>query len=404
MKTPTDVLELIQNLKLPKTNRQTIDIVHATSRICAQTVTATMSLPRYRTSAMDGYAICSDDICKRYEIIGRILSGEDKSFEIDSSSAVKIMTGAKVPDTATIVVPIECVEVYHNHIEIKKELKTGQNIRTIGEDIAIGDTIVLQNTTINFATIGVLASQGVKNIEVYSKPKVAVFASGEELKDYKDDIKSHQIYNSNSPSLVARCGELGCDVKFVGTARDDMQSIADTIKDSLDVDMLITTGGASVGDADLTERVFESLGMDMLVDGIAIKPGKPTMIGKIGDTVVLNLPGNPFAMQIIFEMFGTVMIQKLKQSSEIYHKLITTKLKDSFTHKSKFMTLVPGYFDGESFAIATKKLPGMVSVLNHNNSFAVLGQNSDKLAKNSDIKIISINHKEFTSRQKDMIN
>ncbi len=404
MKTPTDLLELIQNLKLPNTNRQTIDIVHATSRICAQTVTATMSLPRYRTSAMDGYAICSDDISKRYEIIGRILSGEEKSFDIDSSSAVKIMTGAKVPDSATIVVPIECVEVYDNHIEIKQELKTGQNIRTIGEDIAIGDRIVLQNTTINFATIGVLASQGVKSIEVYRKPKVAVFASGEELKDYKDDIKSHQIYNSNSPSLVARCGELGCDVKFVRTARDDIRSITKNIKDSLDVDMLITTGGASVGDADLTREVFESLGMDMLVDGIAIKPGKPTMIGKIDDTVVLNLPGNPFAMQIIFEMFGTVMIQRLKQSSEIYHKPITTKLKDSFTHKPRYETLVPGYFDGESFTIATKKLPGMVSVLNHNNSFAVLGQNTNALPKNSDIKIISINHKEFTTTQKDMIN
>ncbi len=400
---PNKVLKQIQSIK-PKQKTSQIDIIDATNQISATTIKASINLPRFRTSAMDGYAISIYNKKQKYEIKGRILSGEDKSFDINSSQTVKIMTGAKVPDSACIVVPIEDVELSNNHIKLKKKFDVGQNIRTVGEDIKQGDIVIKQNECINFATICVLASQGVKDIEVYDRLKVAIFASGEELKNYQESIKPHQIYNSNSPSLVARCKELNCDVKFIGTSKDDIKSIENIVKQSLDFDIIITSGGASVGDADWTKKAFENLNMNMLVEGIKIKPGKPTMIGKIGETYVLNLPGNPFAMQIIFEMFGTILIEVLKHSSAIYHKIIKTKLKENFSHKAKYTTLLPGYFDGENFNAATKKLPGMVSVLNNNNSFAVINTNTQTIKKNQDINIIPINHKEFSTTKKSFEN
>jgi molybdopterin molybdotransferase len=195
---------------------------------------------------------------------------------------------------------------------------------------------------------------------VYKKPKVAVFASGNELKMHFEKVEKYQLYNTNTPMILARAKELGADVTFAGMAKDNVQSLKDMINNSLSSDLIITSGGISVGDADFTQEAFEEFDFCKIFQGIVIKPGKPTLFGRINDTYILNLPGNPLAAALIFELFGKIILQILTGSKDIYHNTIKAKLKNNLKNKKGRPTIIPGFFDGEFFKPSHKRSPGMV--------------------------------------------
>jgi molybdopterin molybdotransferase len=353
---------------------------------------------------MDGYAIIYEDKNSELEIIDTIYAGDNNNKLLKQNSCIKIMTGAKIPDNATAIIPKEDIEeINDNKIKIIKNTKEFQHIRYIGEDIKQNEPLINIGDEINFSKITLLASQGISHIKVYKKPKVVVFASGEELKLHYERIESHQIYNSNTPTFVSRAFELGCEVTFIGQAKDNIESIKNLIRNSLDADLIITSGGVSVGDADFTKDAFYELNFETLFDGISIKPGKPTVFGKIEKTYILNLPGNPLASALIFELFGRVIIQKLLGSKDIFHNFIYGKLKDNFKTKKGRATLVPGSFDGEYFEVSQKRSPGMVSTLSTCNSMICIDETVENLKKDSLIKILPINWKFFNNEKKDFL-
>lgn len=394
---------IIENVKSVST--EMIKIEDASGRICSQDIFATYPLPRFDNSAMDGYAINFNDSGKVVNVVGKIFAGDVVSdYTLKEGEAVKVMTGASIPLNTTAVVPKEYTEyISDTQVKIPNDIRENQNMRYLGEDIAIGEKIIKKHQELHFGVVSLLASQGITEIEVYRKPKIAVFASGEEIRPHYEKIEPHQIYNSNSPSLMARSKELGCEVDFIGSARDTLESLEDHIKRSLGYDLIITSGGVSVGDADFTKEAFDSFDMERIFDGIIIKPGKPTLFGKINDSYVLNLPGNPFASQIIFELFGTVLIQKLRGSHCVYHKTLHGKVRSKLNNKSGRITLVPGKFDGEYFDVSDKKKPGMVSVLAHSNALIALDSEVESLKEGSIVSVIKISHKGFTSDQKDFL-
>ncbi len=293
--------------------------------------------------------------------------------------------------------------LYFKNSLLLKNVKEFQHIRYIGEDIETDEILVNIGDEINFSKITLLASQGISHIKVYKKPKIVVFASGEELKLHYEKIEDYQIYNSNTPSLIARCKELGCDVTFIGQANDSVESITNFIKNSLDADLIITSGGVSVGDADFTKEALSKFKFEQFFDGIKIKPGKPTVFGKIENTLMLNLPGNPLASALIFELFGRLIIQKLLGSRNTLHNFIYGKLNEDFKTKSGRVTIIPGFFDGEYFDISNKRSPGMVSTLGKCNSMIVIDENLESIKKDSFIKILPINWKFFTNEKKDFL-
>ncbi|MEA3315353.1 MAG: molybdopterin molybdotransferase MoeA, partial [Campylobacterota bacterium] len=342
---------------------------------------------------------------KEVKVIDDIFAGSEKETQIEDGQCVKIMTGARVPKSAQAIVPFELIEIIdENYIKLPLKIKNNQHIRFKGEDIEKGEKFLSNQDEINFATITMLASQGISHIKVYREPKVSVFTSGEELKLHYESVKEYQIYNSNTPTLLSRVEELGADVAFVGMAKDNLESLKETIKSSLYSDLIITTGGISKGDADFTKEAFESFDMDIIIDGITIKPGKPTVFGKIGNSYILNLPGNPLAAALIFEMFGKIILEKLSGSKNIYHNTLYTKIKDKFNNKKGRTTLIPGFFDGEYFTPSHKRSPGMVSILHHCNSMMVLNKQNEKIEKDSIIKILPINWKFLTDNKKDFFN
>jgi len=392
-----------ENVK--KVSFEIIPIENAQTRICAQDVFAKHSLPNYNNSAMDGYALIFDDNSNEFEVTHTILAGSNIQPTISKGTCVKIMTGARVPSSASAVVPIELVEHINNtSIKISSAIKHNQHIRFIGEDIKENDHLLHDGDEINFATITILASQGITHIKVYRQPKIAVFTSGDELKLHYEQIEDYQIYNSNTPTLLARSKELGANVTFVGMSNDDVDSLKEMIVNSLDADLIITSGGVSVGDADFTKEAFNSFDMETFFDGITIKPGKPTVFGKINDTLILNLPGNPLAAALIFEVFGKSILQILTGNKNIYHNTLHTKISQDLPNKKGRTTIIPGFFDGEFFTPSAKRLPGMVGVLHNCNSLMILDKHQELIPKDSSVKILPINWKFFTNKPKDFFN
>ena len=399
-----EALRLIKS-NIKKVSFEIVPIENANGRISSEELRGTLSLPPFNNSAMDGYGVKLSDAGKNVKVIDEIFAGSEKQTDINQMQVVKIMTGARVPDSVEAVVPFELVELIDSDtIKLPENIKEKQHMRFIGEDIKKGEVILKEGETINFATIALLTSQGISHIKVYRKPKVSVFTSGEELKLHYEQIKEYQIFNSNTPTLLSRVEELGADVTFTGKAEDTIESIKDMIQNSLYGDLIITTGGISVGEADFTMEAFEQLGMETIFNGIKIKPGKPTVFGRIGNTYVLNLPGNPLAASLIFEMFGTIIMQTLNGSKDIFHNVIYTKLSENLDNKQGRTTLIPGEFDGEYFTPAPKRFPGMVSVLHKCNSIMILSKNFEHLNKDDSVKVIPFSWKFFTQNHVDFFN
>ena len=402
--TTSEALNLILNHTSTVKKTELIDIENASSRISAQTIKAKISLPKFNNSAMDGYAILLSDAGRKVAVVDKIFAGESKHPVLEENSTIKIMTGAKIPQNTQAIVPQEDVEVLESgEIILPNDIKKNQHIRFIGEDVSVDDTIVNINNEINYATISLLASQGISKIEVYARPKVAVFASGEELRPHFEEIEPHQIYNSNSPTLISRCKELGCNATFIGSAKDNLEDIKQHISKSLDYDLIVTSGGVSVGEADFTKEAFDSFDIEYIFDGITIKPGKPTIFGKIDDTLVLNLVGNPLASQLIFELFGKVIIQKLSGSNNTFHNTIQAKLQEDLSNKQGRHTIIPGHFDGEYFTPSKKRNPGMVSILNCCNAIIILNKDVKDLSANATVNVLPLNWKFFTNKEKDFL-
>ena len=388
-----------------KVSYEILPIEDAKNKISADIIYATHNLPHFNNSAMDGYGVKIKNAGEKVKITGTILAGNHKQINIKNGEVIKIMTGAKIPYGVEAVVPQEFVKnLDKNHIVLPNNIKENQHLRFIGEDIKKGELLLNNGDEINYATISILTSQGITHIKVYRKPKISVFTSGQELKLHHEKINDYQIYNSNTPTIMARAKELGADVTFIGIAKDSKKSLKKMIKNSLYADFIITSGGISVGEVDFTHEAFNSLQMEVLFDGITIKPGKPTRFGKIGSTYILNLPGNPLATALIFEVFGKIILQKLSGNKNIYHKYIKTNISEKLKNKKGRTTIIPGLFNGKCFMPSKKRLPGMVGVLHNCNSMIVLNRKNELIEKNDIVKILPINWNFFTNNYEDFFN
>ncbi len=396
-----EALTLIEK-NLPTFSTELIPIENAINRVSSKTLKATIALPTFNNSAMDGYGFRGD--ANGYNIIGKILAGDSHTYELNNGECIKILTGANVPASVETIIPQENTKESETSITIEKPVKFGANIRYKGEDINEGETILHVGDTVNSSHIGLLASQGITHVEVYRKVSVGVFASGSELKLHHEPLGDSQVYNSNTPYLLSRSEELGCNTRFVGKSDDDIESLKELITAALDCDIIITSGGVSVGEADYTKEAFESLGMECVFNKIQIKPGKPTTFGKIGKTLILNLPGNPLASALNFEIFGKFIISYLSGKKACYHDSITAKLKVDISSNRPVPNIIPGTFDGIFFTPVEKFAPGMVNVLNHCNGMIIIDANTDELKTDDNVKFLPMrwdflreNFKEFTS-------
>ncbi|MCK4875100.1 MAG: molybdopterin molybdotransferase MoeA [Sulfurimonas sp.] len=390
-----------------KKSLKILPIEQVLGMVLAEDIVASHNLPPYDNSAMDGYAVKVNGAGKLVKVTHTIFAGDDSKEVLECGFGIKIMTGAKIPYGTGCIVPIEDVNLVNSNessqdtevnIILPDNLEKNRHIRFCGEDIKSGDQLLSDGEKLHAHHITLLASQGISHVKVYKKPKIAIFASGNELKMHFENVESYQLYNTNTPTFFSRALELGCEVDFIGTAHDSLEDIHLHIKSAMNSDLIITSGGVSVGDADFTKEAFGAFGCKTFFDKIEIKPGKPTTFGKVGDTLVLNLPGNPLAAALNFELFGQSIILALSGNKSKYLKAIHTKMKSDYKLKFGRRTLVPGFFDGSSFEPYKKFAPGMISPLATSNAYIIVDEDCGFIEKDSDIKIIPTRFS-FTSKK-----
>lgn len=380
-----------------------LPIEQALGFILAEDIYATHNLPPYDNSAMDGYAVKISDADKCVKVDHTIFAGDNSSEILKSGYAIKIMTGARIPEGCECIVPQEETSECQDGIKLPQNLSTGKHIRLCGEDIKKESLLLQKGQKLQAHQISLLASQGISHIKVHKKPRLALFASGNELKMHFEQVESHQLYNTNTPTLLARAEELGCEVEFIGTAEDRVEDLKKHIKSALNSDLIVTSGGVSVGDADFTKEAFASFNMETFFNKVEIKPGKPTAFGKIGDTLILNLPGNPLAAALNFELFGQSIILALSGIKEKYLSTIDAKMKSEYRLKKGRISLVPGTFDGSSFAPCKKFAPGMVSPLAISNSYIMVDASVEVLKKDEKVKVVPIRFSFTKEKQESLL-
>ena len=281
-----------------------IDIDDAYNRVLAEDVLAKFNNPPYPKSAMDGYAVSSKDSDKlsKKKIIGTNFAGDCNDFEYEENTCVRIMTGAFVPEGYDAIVKQEDCEVVDGFIEIKKSYEPFDYYIKEGEDVHEGDLLIPKNTRITSVDLSILASNGYAKVKIYRKLKVALLSTGSELLYPGDDYKPGKIYSSTTFTLKSILKNSGVEVVEQKNCMDDEQSIIREMKNLVQKsDVVLTTGGVSVGDKDLMESCMEQIG-EILFHRIAMKPGTPVMASKVSDAIVLSCSGSPFAAFCNFEV------------------------------------------------------------------------------------------------------
>jgi len=281
------------------TGVETISISDCLHRVLAQDTIASRSTPPFDRAAVDGYALKAKDtfgISRQnpgtFDIIGVVYAGEMPELRLASGECAQVATGAKVPRGADAVVMIEDVSREDGQIKVIKPVYPKANIAPMGEDIRKGELVLKDGIFLNPANIGVLASQGIARVSVYKKPKVASIPTGEEICEIGQKLKQAQVYDINSHTISAVARENGCMTVRFGIVGDTPEAIKAAIETGLEADMMVFTGGSSVGERDLLFGILEEMG-EVFFHGIQIKPGKPTMFGKVRGKPVFGMPGYP---------------------------------------------------------------------------------------------------------------
>jgi molybdopterin molybdotransferase len=402
MVTIEEGLRLVHSLVSP-VQSELLPIEEALGRVCAERVIARYDLPRFDNAAMDGYAVTLADAGSVISSRTTLYAGDVCRVRVAKGEGVRIMTGAVMPEGADAVIPLEDTEAVGEGVKLPDTIRRGANIKKRGEDVAAGDTVVEPGERITAYTIALLASQGVTHLRVRQRPRVTVFATGHELKMHFEKIEAHQIYNSNAPMTVARARELGCEARFTGASADTLESIKAHIAAALPhSDLIVTSGGISVGDADYTLQAFEELGMETLFHKVKIKPGKPTTLGRIGNTWVLTLPGNPSAAALNFELFGRSLIARLHGLKTPYIATIETENATEHRLKPGRPTLLLGRYDGKTFEILPKQGPGMVRPLHEADGFIVTDENLSHIQKGQKVKMVPMRWEMGSDEEEDI--
>lgn len=289
----------------------------ALGRVLAETIISKVNVPAHINSAMDGYAIKFNDLDKQpLKVIGTSWAGKPFDFPIKNGECVRIFTGAKVPvDTDTVIMQ-EHIEREGDQIFIKKQYKQGDNVRLAGEDLAIGEEVLIAGKKLNPADIGLLASLGISEIKVKRKLRVAFFSTGDELKSVGEILGDGDIYDSNRYTVFAMLAEMGVEMIDLGVIRDDKDKIRQAFQQAANIaDAVITTGGVSVGEADFVKEILEQEGKINFWK-VAMKPGKPLAFGELKTAKFFGLPGNPVSAMITFQQFVKPTLQKMTGQAE----------------------------------------------------------------------------------------
>jgi molybdopterin molybdotransferase len=280
-----------------------VPLEEAPGRFLAEPARAAVDLPPFASSAMDGFALRSGDVPATLPIVAEVAAGRPAERALEPGEAMTIATGGAVPEGADAVVPIELVAMVDNRVEVPDGVEPGSNVRERGGDVGAGEVIASAGGRLGPAQIGALAAAGVAEVVCARRPRAVVLSTGTELRSPGETLGPGEIYEANSLLLAAALVGVGASVERLPAIADDEDAHREAIRRGLEADLLVTSGGVSVGPHDLVRRIEAELGVEEVFWGVAVKPGKPLSFGVRGGTLVFGLPGNPVSSLVGFELF-----------------------------------------------------------------------------------------------------
>ena len=336
--------------KVEAIGKEYVSLEISAGHVLAQDVLAMANVPPFDRSPYDGYAFRAADskgVSKEHPVTLRILeeipAGGISHYEVTEGCAVKILTGAPIPEGADAVVPFEITEFTENTVTLFSEAVSGSNIVRCGEDVKIGDILTESGVKIDPGLAGTLASQNIANPLVYRVPKIGIISTGSELLEVGSELKPGKIYNSNQYMLATAVSELGCEPVVLGSAKDGVEEIYQLLMKGLhDCDVILLTGGVSVGDYDLTPDAMEKAGVEILFRGVGLKPGMACAYGMKGKKLVCGLSGNPASAITNFYAVAVPAIRKICGYRKFLPKEMMVTLLDSFGKKSRCDRILRG--------------------------------------------------------------
>lgn len=383
----------------PVTETLTLPIDQALNYVLAQDITSPLNVPPHDNSAMDGYAFALESLAanKTLTLVGRSMAGAPFQGQCNAGECIRIMTGAKMPSCCDTVEMQENVTTADDQITFLQEKRLGSNVRNAGEDIKLDQQVLLAGHQLTAVDIGVLASLGVADVLVYRKLKVALIATGDELKLPGQALRPGDIYESNSFVLSAMLQNLHVEVIDFGIIQDDFEAIkAAFVSADKQADAVISSGGVSVGDADYTKTVLDELG-EIGFWKIAMKPGKPFAFGKLTNSVFFGLPGNPVSALVTFHQLALIALTKMQNAQKIKRTHLTVKCTSDLRKSPGRMDFQRGVLSvndaGENVVTSTgMQGSGILSSLAKANCFIILPSEQGKVSAGELVNIQLFDH------------
>lgn len=317
---------------------ESVALAQSLGRVLGEDVRANRDQPPYDVSAMDGYALRSADVVNSpvpLDVIEDIKAGDMPSKTVQAGQCARIMTGAPLPQGADAVLRVEDTQVVSDgRVQINCSVKLGNDIRYRGESMRDGEVVLTVGTEIVTGVVGMLAMVKAANIKVYRQPRVAILSTGDELEGLHDAFDANKIPDANSYALMAQVQALGIQPVLLGIARDDPDELRRHLQTGLQYDVLLVSGGTSVGVHDYVRPTLETLGVQMKFWRVEMKPGHPMAFGSTDKTFVFGLPGNPVSSMVCFEQFVLPALRRMMGCSRLHRRTVSARLTHDLKHKN----------------------------------------------------------------------
>ena len=335
---------------------KSLPIGEAVGLVLAEDVIARENMPPFRASAVDGYAVIASDTAPARRVIGEQTAGPDRFLRVEPGTAARIMTGAPLPEGADTVVPVENTREEDGLVVIHRPVRPGAYVRPVGQDMAVGESILTRGTVLGAAEVGLLAAVGQVRVAVHPRPVVALTATGDELVPPNEAPAPGRIRDSNSDALLAAVTLAGGIPLHLGRAGDDVPALRRAVLEGLErADVVLTSGGVSMGTRDLIKPILEELGT-VHFGRLAAKPGKPTTFATVRGVPCFGLPGFPVSSLVMFELFVRPALRLLAGHTRLWRPQITVRLAHAIRHepdRTEFQRAVVSQRDGEYWAETT---------------------------------------------------
>ena len=386
-------------------NKEILPLLQAQNKILACDIYAAKSLPSFDNSAMDGYALNLKNAGKTLKIQTSIFAGDCQAITLEPHACAKIMTGARIPQGADCIVPFEEIEGGFNNtsqITAPQNLKLFANIRKEGEEIMQGSLLLEKGVQLTCDRLTLLATQGISNVSVFSPLEIAIFTSGNELKEPWEPANASEIYNSNATMVQSTLQSLHFKSKYCGILKDDFSAVELALQTPSDV--IFTTGGASKGEADFIRQALVQSGATLLIERVDIKPGKPIMVAHLKGKFIVALPGNPLASSVMLRVLILPFLAQLSGANAHYPSPIILKASTPLKRKARAEVLLAKIQnDSISFTKGGKYGSGEVTPMAQSDALVILDSNFTEIKEGDLLKVLPF-YAPFNTIEQECIN